>query len=49
MTDPSEGIRGLSAEEVAAAKAAGAVNTDAGTKTRSISDILRDNNICSQT
>ena len=43
MVDTFEDIRGLSAEEVAAAVAAGDVNVDAGTKTRSIRDILRDN------
>ena len=43
MVDTFEDIRGLSAEEVAAAVAAGDVNIDAGTKTRSIRDILRDN------
>jgi len=36
-------VCGLSDEEVAAARAAGDVNVDAGTKTRSIRDILRDN------
>ena len=43
--DWTEGISGLSAAEVAAAQAAGDVNADAGTKTRSVRDILRDN-IC---
>ena len=43
MTDAFEDIRGLSSEEVAAAVAAGDVNADVGTKTRSIHDILRDN------
>ena len=38
-------IQGLSGEEVASARAAGDVNADAGTKTRSVRDILRDN-IC---
>ncbi len=38
-----EGIKGLSDEEVSAAKAAGDVNVDANVKTRSIKDILRSN------
>ena len=45
MADAFEDIRGLSTEEVAAAVAAGDVNAESGTKTRSIRDILRDN-IC---
>ena len=45
MADAFEDIRGLSAEEVAAAVAAGDVNAESGTKTRSVRDILRDN-IC---
>ena len=45
MADAFENIRGLSAEEVAAAVAAGDVNAESGTKTRSVRDILRDN-IC---
>ena len=39
----SFGVSGLTADEVAAAVEAGQVNTDAGTKTRSVHDILRDN------
>ncbi|MBQ9004671.1 MAG: HAD-IC family P-type ATPase [Eggerthellaceae bacterium] len=45
MHDFTEGIGGLSSAEVEAARAAGDANVDAGTKTRSIRDILRDN-IC---
>ncbi len=45
MAEAFANIQGLSSEEVAAAVAAGDVNADAGTKTRSIHDILRDN-IC---
>ena len=43
MVDTFEDIRGLSAEEVAAAVAAGDVNVDAGVKTRSIREILYSN------
>ena len=46
MSKWTDGILGLSSSEVAAARAAGDVNADAGTKTRSVRDILRDN-ICS--
>lgn len=45
MLDWASKVQGLSAAEVAQAQAAGDVNADAGTKTRSINDILRDN-IC---
>ena len=45
MSDWTETIKGLTSDEVAAARAAGDVNTEAGTKTRSIRDIMRDN-IC---
>lgn len=38
-------VSGLTLEEVEAARAAGDVNVDAGTKTRSVRDIMRDN-IC---
>ena len=41
--DEFENISGLSAEEVAAAQAAGDVNVDAGVKTRSIREILYSN------
>ncbi|HAM14722.1 MAG TPA: haloacid dehalogenase [Eggerthellaceae bacterium] len=43
MREFEDEIRGLSSEEVAAAQAAGDANADAGTKTRSVKDILRDN------
>lgn len=43
MSDEFESIQGLSAKEVAAAIAKGDVNVDAGGKTRSVRDILRDN------
>ena len=43
MSDWTQGIQGLSHEEVAAARAAGDVNADAGTKTRSVSTIIREN------
>ena len=45
MSDWTNDIQGLTSEQVVAAQAAGEVNADAGTKTRSINDILRDN-IC---
>ena len=45
MVDTFEDIRGLSAEEVAAAVAAGDANVDAGTKTRSIRNILREKTV----
>ena len=45
MSKWTDGIEGLSSSEVAAAREAGAVNADAGTKTRSVRDILHDN-IC---
>ena len=45
MNDWTGEIQGLSSEQVAAAQAAGDVNTDAGTKTRSVRTILREN-IC---
>ena len=45
MHEWTDDIKGLTSEEVAAARAAGDVNADAGTKTRSIGQILREN-IC---
>ena len=43
MTKQAEEIRGLSADEVAKRVAAGDVNADAGVKTRSIKQIVREN------
>ena len=45
MGDWMQGIQGLTAQEVEAARAAGHVNADAGAKTRSVSTIMREN-IC---
>ena len=45
MSDWTGAVKGLTSDEVAAAIAAGDVNAESGTKTRSVRDILRDN-IC---